>query len=173
MTLHYYSLGVTMSKAATVVAFTSGPDKVRRHNPLSDDILATGPLRTTPKKRKARRHEDGEDRFVDASSSRKILKIGQDLAEEEQEATEAAKPNPAFAFESRTDEHASEDDAAFQDDDPWGDEVEDVVEEVVRLSMLADASRSFLSDLTHCRWAIGSRPERPEPLQQIPSSQRR
>ena len=112
---------------------SSGPKNARRHNPLSDDIVATGPLREKTKKRKTRT-EDGEDKFVDSGSSRKILKIGQDLLEEEQQEHAVAVPNPAFAFESRFGEESDPDeDPRFDDEEAWGNEDDEVVEEVVRL----------------------------------------
>lgn len=104
----------------------------RRHVPLEEDILQTGPLKAKSNKRKARPEtEDGG--YVDSRSSRKILKIGQELADEEQQAQAAAAPNPAFTFESRFggDDAVEEGNEQFDDDDAWGDE-DDVVEEAVR-----------------------------------------
>lgn len=104
--------------------------KARRHNPLSDDLVATGPLRERSKKRKAK-PEDEEKTYVDDKSSRKILKIGQDLADEVHEETGRPAPNPAFAFESR---FRGEDDGAVheepdENDEVWGDDDDDAVEE--------------------------------------------
>jgi len=115
----------------------------RRHNPLTDDILSTGHLRTKSGKRKSKRGEDDEEEeeegegqtYVDAKASRKILQIGRDLAEEdaaERRASmglDAEKPNAAFDFSSRfeDEEVISEDEDRFGEDQ-WGDEdVEDVV----------------------------------------------
>ncbi|KAE8157428.1 Bystin-domain-containing protein [Aspergillus tamarii] len=107
----------------------------RRHNPLAEDIVTTGHLRThssKSSKRKSRSDEDQDDgeRFIDAKMSRKILQIGQELADEdaaEQMAslgTTTMKDNTAFDFESRfEDDEALSDDEKFQDD-PWGDEEE-------------------------------------------------
>lgn len=119
-----------MPKARTLSS--SGSMNARRHNPLSDDIVATGPLREKTKKRKTRT-EDAGDKFVDSGSSRKILKIGQDLLEEEQQEHAVTAPNPAFAFESRFGEESDHDEGSrFNDEEAWGDEDEEVVEEVVR-----------------------------------------
>ncbi|KAK4691051.1 essential nuclear protein 1, partial [Lecanoromycetidae sp. Uapishka_2] len=103
----------------------------QRHKPLAEDITATGLLRTKSKKRKAR-PENEEGGYVDSRSSRKILKIGQDLADEEQKEYAAAAPNPAFTFESRFGAGYESDrsDAWHDDDEAWGDEEKDVVEEV-------------------------------------------
>lgn len=115
----------------------------RRHNPLADDILSAGHLRTQSSKKSKHRSRSGEDeengeRFVDAKLSRKILQIGQELAEEdaaEQKSSRATegKLNSAFDFDSRfeDDERLSEDEDKFADDQ-WGDEEE--IEEVVRIS---------------------------------------
>lgn len=104
----------------------------QRHKPLAEELAATGPLRTKSKKRKAR-PENEEGGYVDSRSSRKILKIGQDLADEEQQENAAAAPNPAFSFESRlAGENGSDEDAQHDDDEAWGDEEEDVVEKIVR-----------------------------------------
>ena len=106
----------------------------RRHVPLEEDLTATGPLRHRSKKRKARSEDDGSG-YVDSRSSRKILKIGQDLADEEQLQNEAAAPNSAFTFESRhggAGESTEEDEETGRyDDEAWGDEEDDTVEEVV------------------------------------------
>ncbi|KAL8695121.1 MAG: hypothetical protein Q9224_003445, partial [Gallowayella concinna] len=104
--------------------------KTRRHNPLSVDIVATGPLRERSRKRKAKSNGD-EETYVDDKSSRKILKIGQDLADEVQGETRSTLPNPAFAFESRVaeDDDGSTREELDEDDDAWGDEDDGAVEE--------------------------------------------
>ena len=107
----------------------------RRHNPLSDDLLATGPLKSkATAKRKSGADNQEEARYVDSKASRKILKIGQDLVEEEQEENVIKPAVTAFEIESRfggdNDEaeniHHSDDDG----DEAWGDEEEEIVEEV-------------------------------------------
>lgn len=105
--------------------------KAHRHNPLSEDLVAIGPLREKSKKRKSKSEAD-DDRYVDSKSSKKILKIGQDLADEVNEGNRIQPPNSAFTFESR---FADEDEPAqvgqIDDEDAWGDEDEGVIEEVV------------------------------------------
>ena len=103
-----------------------------KHQPLENDIAATGPLRSRSKKRKAR-PENEESGYVDSRASRKILKIGQDQATEEQENKEAVAPNPAFTFESRVEVESEPEGDGGDDEEAWGDEEEDVVEEVVRI----------------------------------------
>lgn len=103
----------------------------RHSKSLADEIESTGLLSAKSKKRKAKCEGD-ETRYVDSRSSRKILKIGQDLADEELEDTGTAKPNTTFTFDSRfATEVESDDDAPEGDDDAWGDEEDQVVEEVV------------------------------------------
>ena len=106
--------------------------KSNRHIPLSEDIAATGSLRQKAKKRKST-VEDDNDRYVDSRSSRKILKIGQDLADEVNEVFTVQTPNPAFAFNSR---FGNKDDPAEvgkddEEEEAWGDEDEDTFEEPV------------------------------------------
>lgn len=113
------------------MAPTSRSRSARRHAPLEEDLAASGPLRHRSKKRKAKSEDDGSG-YVDSRSSRKILKIGQDLADEEQQEDVAAAPNQAFTFESRFRgaSEPEEEDGGF-DEEAWGDEEDDIVEEVV------------------------------------------
>ncbi|KAF7893830.1 hypothetical protein EAF00_007344 [Botryotinia globosa] len=105
----------------------------RRHNPLEADLTASGPLKTKSGKRKSR-NEDEEEKFVDSKSSRRILKIGQELADEDEAETQAAKPNAAFNFDSRFENEDEEDEPQFGDEDgeEWGDD--DEVPELVELA---------------------------------------
>lgn len=82
----------------------------RRHNPLADDITSAGHLRTqSSKKGKRQSDEDGENgqHFIDAKMSRKILQIGQELADEDAAEQKLAigetgpKSNAAFDFDTR------------------------------------------------------------------------
>lgn len=117
-----------MPKAMTPKEFARGG---RRHNPLEEDLTASGPLKTKSGKRKSRNEDEGE-KFVDSKSSRRILQIGQELAEEDEAENQAAKPNAAFNFDSRFEEE--EDEAEFGDEDgeEWGDD--DEVPELVELA---------------------------------------
>ncbi|KAN0073209.1 Bystin domain containing protein [Elaphomyces granulatus] len=121
-----------MPKAVTPRSATS-----RRHNPLTDDILSGGLLRTKSTKRRSRSGEDDYEnasQYIDAKASRKILRIGQDLAEEEAAEKEAGlgeaeKINSAFDFASRFDgdEQVSDDEEKYGEDQ-WGDEEVEEVE---------------------------------------------
>ena len=114
------------------MAPTSRSKSQRRHVPLEQDLTATGPLRVRSKKRKARPEDEGRG-YVDSRSSRKILKIGQALADEEQQESVAAEPNLAFTFESRygAESDSEQGDSGHDDEEAWGDEEDDEVEEVV------------------------------------------
>ncbi|PSK42866.1 hypothetical protein B9Z65_6820 [Elsinoe australis] len=104
----------------------------RRHNPLSEDYQPKFAEKTrAPKRRKS--NPDGEDgeAFVGSKASRKILKIGQDLADEEEAELRASRPaaqNKAFDFESRfddvEDEEPEEEVGDYDDVEGWEDEEE-------------------------------------------------
>ena len=113
-------------------------DRRQRHLPLADDLAATGPLHTKPKKRKVRLEDEDniDSQFTDSRSSRKILKIGQDLQDEERDEEKAALPNPAFGFESRfdgdikSDSEESIERQGFDDDDEnWGSDRDEPVKD--------------------------------------------
>ncbi len=127
-----------MPKATTPTS--PGVRQGRRHNPLSDDLVASGlPKSSNGKRRKSKGGEDDETKFVDSKASRRILKIGRDLAEEDQEEHQASAPNTAFEFQSRFAEDVSEAEEQFDDnDEAWGDEEEEVIEEGVCAWVLVD-----------------------------------
>lgn len=114
----------------------------RRHAPLADDILSSGHLRTKSGKRKSRGDEEDGDPYVDSRMSKKILQIGQELANEDEAEMEAGGvqlKNSAFAHDpSRFEDEASEDEDDVKYDEEWGD-VEEEVEEAVRLPQLFEA----------------------------------
>ena len=112
-----------MPKATSSVAEAR---QLRRHNPLEDDLLATGPLRSKPRKRKSGKQDESEENFVDSRASRNILRIGQELADEEEETQRIPKPNTAFDFNSRLEDE--DQDAGYEDEEAWGDEDENVEE---------------------------------------------
>ncbi|PNY28645.1 Uncharacterized protein TCAP_01433 [Tolypocladium capitatum] len=105
----------------------------RRHNPLEDDIVATGILRTKPGKRKAKDVEDAEESFVDSKASKNILRIGRELAEEENAERIASISEPIvdnFGYDSRFDDATDQEGKTYDDgDEAWGDE-EEMVEEI-------------------------------------------
>lgn len=100
------------------------PRRGQRHNPLEQDLLATGPLREASSKRQ-RKDEKSEDEhhFIDAKSSTKILRIGRELIEEDHlQESNALPKDRTFDFES-TREGDRDQDGEMQDDgEVWGDE---------------------------------------------------
>jgi essential nuclear protein 1 len=115
------------------------PQGDQRHNPLASDYSAEQPFKQKAPKKRNRRNEADEEHFIDTKASRKILKIGQDLADEDEAERLAkfpAQPNPAFSFESRfggvegEGEQEEEEEGKYEDEEAWGDEEEIVETEV-------------------------------------------
>jgi essential nuclear protein 1 len=110
----------------------------QRHKPLGEEYAPSDPWKQKPAKRQKRTQEDKDDEqnYVDSKSSRKILDIGRELAEEDEQETQARRSkgaNAAFDFETRMGEadgmveevqHLDDD-----EDEAWGEE-DDEVEEV-------------------------------------------
>lgn len=121
----------------------------RRHNPLEDDIVATGVLRTKPAKRKSKDVEDADESFVDSKASKNILRIGRELAEEENAERAASMPEPTvdnFGYDSRFDDAAADEEGkTYDDDEAWGDE-EEVVEEIEVDPEDLDMYKKFMPD---------------------------
>lgn len=111
----------------------------QRHNPLSEDYVPSETFldQAQPAKRQKRSkkggNEDDGPGFVDSKSSKKILEIGRELAEEAENENQVQRPptaNPAFDFEARLGEDDGFDEPTTQqdDDEAWGDEEEEVEE---------------------------------------------
>lgn len=120
---------------------SADPRQARRHNPLSEEYAPTEALKQkAEKKRKGPRSIQSEDGFVDSKASRQILKIGQDLVDEDELEQEKSKPNPAFAFGPRILHDGDTgmgrgglgSDDEEDEDEEWGEEEEEIVEEIVR-----------------------------------------
>jgi len=106
----------------------------RRHNPLEDDLLATGLLKNKTGKSKREGAEPEEQSYIDAKASRNILAMSRSLIEEDQQ--EEAKKNAAIgpsAFDFDPSRFGAdsdqEDEPHGKDDEAWGDE-DDIVEEI-------------------------------------------
>ena len=111
----------------------------RHHTTLEQDISTEGGRLRTKSitgKRKSRSDEKAEgDGYIDAQSSRKILAIAQDLADEDAReqkvVAKAISTNPAFDFDSRQEEDDTENGGAqFDDEEDWLPEDEEQVEDV-------------------------------------------
>lgn len=116
-------------------ATTASLSQKRRHNPLEDDLLATGLLKNRegrPSKRADRKQAE-EQGYVDAKASRKILAMSRDLVDEEELQFGPRKgPSGPSAFDfdpSRLEDGSDQEEEEFANEEAWGDE-EDVVEEI-------------------------------------------
>ncbi|CRK22005.1 hypothetical protein BN1708_017907, partial [Verticillium longisporum] len=105
--------------------------QARRHNPLQDDILATGILKNkAPKVKKGKKTKEDDENYVDNKQSQNILRLGRELAEEDEGPKPVAKPTvDMFGIEARYGIEAPDEDRQYDDDEAWGDE-DEVVEEI-------------------------------------------
>jgi essential nuclear protein 1 len=136
--------------------------EARRHNPLENDILATGILRSKSSKgKKSKDEEDHEDTFVNAKASRNILALGRELAEEDQakKPTQQAPTIDSFAFGSRLEAEPASEDNVFEDEEGWGDE-DEVVEEIELDPQDRETFNRFLPDDEDplLKYGFGSKP---------------
>ncbi|KAF4982412.1 hypothetical protein FZEAL_1930 [Fusarium zealandicum] len=131
-----------MPKATTPAAAR----QTRRHNPLEDDITATGILKDKPSKKRSKPSNNGDENFVDDRASRTILRIGRELAEEENAGKAVPKPTvDTFGYDSRFDDEAEEENKVYDDDEAWGDD-DDVVEEIEVDPNDLDMYKKFMPD---------------------------
>lgn len=119
---------------------TSSGRAERRHDPLSEDYSPTAPLKQKAgKKRKQSRAENEEQEgYVDSKASKRILALGQDLAQEDEAEKQSSNSGAVlsnFTFESRfpniiPGEEVEADDPGEYDDneEAWGSDEE--VEEI-------------------------------------------
>lgn len=114
-----------MPKATTLAAERQG----RRHNPLDADILGgSGILKSgKPGKKLNSKTEKDEDHYVNSKQSAKILQLGRELVDEDDEDKSTAAPQKsAFDVDSRfAPGDDEENNAAFDDDEAWGEEEEE------------------------------------------------
>lgn len=118
----------------------------RRHNPLEDDMVATGVLRTKTAKKKSKTSNDEEENFVDSRASRNILRMGRELAEEENPTKLATKPTvDTFGYDSRFDDEVEDENKVYDDDETWGDD-DEIVEEIEVDPNDLDMYKKFMPD---------------------------
>ncbi|KAJ4305803.1 snoRNA-binding rRNA-processing protein [Kalmusia sp. IMI 367209] len=103
--------------------------EAQRHNPLAEEYSPSNPYKQKPAKnrKRSRDENDGDVGFVDSKSSRKILQIGRELAEEAEGENKVQRPpttNPAFDF-TRLGEDDGLETAQYDDDEAWGEEEEE------------------------------------------------
>ena len=103
---------------------SSRDNRPRRHKPLPDDIADTGVFRPVSNKRKSRHEDeaDGADNYLGSKASRRVLRIGQELADEGRDDAPDQVKDTAFGLESRLDQRTGSDDEAAESDDAWVDE---------------------------------------------------
>ncbi|KAF4470955.1 hypothetical protein FALBO_2124 [Fusarium albosuccineum] len=130
-----------MPKATTPTASR----QTRRHNPLEDDITATGILKNKPSKKRSK-GDNEEESFVDDRASRTILRIGRELADEENAGKTVSKPTiDTFGYDSRFGVEDEDENKVYDDDEAWGDD-DEVVEEVEVDPNDLDMYRKFMPD---------------------------
>lgn len=114
-----------MPKATTPVAERQG----RRHNPLEADILGgSGILRSGKTAKKTKEEKKSEDHFVNSKQSARILQLGRELADEDDDEHKPAGESrkSAFDVDSRFVEEDDKDENKFEDEEAWGDEEEEI-----------------------------------------------
>jgi essential nuclear protein 1 len=111
-----------MPKATTPVGERQG----RRHNPLEADILGGSGILRSEKTSKKTKQEKEEDHFVNSKQSARILQLGRELADEDDDQNKPAAESRKSAFEvdSRFAQDDDKDDNRFDDDEAWGEEDE-------------------------------------------------
>jgi essential nuclear protein 1 len=108
-----------------------------RHRSLAEEYSPIHALKQKSPKKRNRRDEGDEDNVINTKASRQILKIGQELADEdeaERRSRYVQAPNPAFDFNSRLEndiESDEEETGKYDDEEAWGDEEEVVEVEVI------------------------------------------
>lgn len=113
-----------MPKATTPAA----ERQVRRHNPLDSDILGgSGILRSGKSGKKSKsKTEKEEDHYVNSKQSAKILQLGRELADEDDDDKATGAPQKsAFDVDSRF-APGDETNEAYDDDEAWGEEEEEI-----------------------------------------------
>jgi essential nuclear protein 1 len=134
-----------------------------RHNPLSEDYVPSDSFfeQAQPAKRQKRSKKNDEEgdgpSYVDSKSSRKILEIGRELAEEADGENKTRRPpiaNPAFDFETRLGEDDDVEDPTTQydDDEVWGDEEEEAEEVEIDPNDLATFNKFIPTDENPIVW---------------------
>ncbi|KXJ95368.1 Bystin-domain-containing protein [Microdochium bolleyi] len=123
-----------MPKATTPTRHSAA----RRHNPLEDDVIATGRLTNKAPKRGTKNKDDDAEHYIDARASKQILNLGRELAEEADAARPPRPPKESDAFGQNwafddqlgDDSGAGDEDVVYDNDDAaWGDD-DEIVEEI-------------------------------------------
>ena len=120
-------------------------DESQRHDPLAEEYAPTYPFKQKPSHKKRKSRSDGdedqeqENQVIDTKASRKILRIGQELVDEEDAQSKRqyhdTTPNPAFSFDTRFGGHIESEEEDIADYEEWEDE-RDVEEVEVQMKYL-------------------------------------
>lgn len=103
-----------------------------RHNPLAEEYAPTHYKQKAPKRRRLSGDDADEEKFVGSKASRQILRIGQELADEDEASRTRPKEdavNKAFTFDSRAEADEEDEVEDYGEEEAWGDE-DEIVEEV-------------------------------------------
>lgn len=101
----------------------------RRHNPLDADILGgSGILRSgKPGKSPKSKADKDAEHYVNSKQSARILQLGRELADEDDQGNAVAEPpKSAFDVDSRFAPGEEQEGNAYEDDEAWGDEDEEI-----------------------------------------------
>ncbi|KAF2197970.1 bystin [Delitschia confertaspora ATCC 74209] len=129
-----------------------------RHNPLTEDYVPSQTFKQKAAKRGKRSRDDhDEEHYVDSKASKRILQIGRELAEEDENEQQIRRPAPAnlaFDFEARLGEEESDEEPAAQYDneEAWGDEEEEIEEEEINPEDLATFNKFMQTDENPIVW---------------------
>jgi len=105
-----------MPKAAT--------NKPRR---ALEDEYTVGVLRNRKRNKSQDKEEEHEENFVDSRTSRKILDIGRQLAEEDAPPPQRSESASAFGFDSRFQDEGDHAEL-FDGEEAWADDDDDIIE---------------------------------------------
>lgn len=108
-------------------ATTTADRQGRRHNPLDADIVGgSGILRSGKTGGKTKAEKD-EEHFVNSKQSARILQLGRELADEDDKPKTGAQPQKsAFDVDSRFAPEADKDADAYEDEEAWGEDDEEI-----------------------------------------------
>lgn len=99
----------------------------RRHNPLDSDIVGGSGILRSGKTGKKTKAEKEEEHFVNPKQSARILQLGRELADEEDQPKSGAQPQvSAFDVDSRYVPEADNDADAYEDEEAWGEDDEEI-----------------------------------------------
>jgi len=140
---------IELVKTATMPRVPRAPqNESQRHDPLAEEYAPTYPFKQKSSHNTRKSRSDGDEdqeqdnQVIETKASRKILRIGQELADEEDGQSrrnyDAPQPNPAFSFDARFggDVESEEEIGEYEE---WEDE-KDAIEAEVQATSLSFSS---------------------------------